>query len=421
MAKSDIGTITIRLRAEAQQFDASMKKGAQSVGNFQAKVKASTEKMSVAWTSLQSKIGLVTGGIEGALKLGSAALRIFKGDADGAVDALKTLPFGIGPVVSAMEGFYSDISGYTDLLEKQTAAVAKLKKETKALADQVKRNRDAMSEAGAFRADKDNRLNVLGASQRGQSLDFEMDAEIQANNRRWNKESAALAKQMTPQRRSKTDPSWGFDKPELNSPIATALVAKGLAELDKQNALVREYYDELKKIKALQEWQARYQKDVSAYMQASATAQSDINKTARHEIQLLTKQGASEEDILKRKLKLHEDIGQELKKQNTGLRAGGADDAVLAASRLAMQEHKIKGVQSLEMSIAEQMKAKDDIGLQGQKGVTSSFSTAVGSIVIPDARASQSARQAQLTELQKINANIIDLNAQLVLARNQNP
>ena len=404
MAKSDIGTITIMLEAKGQQFDASMKKATKDVGKFQASVKAATGKMAVAWTSLQSKISLVTGGLEAGFKAASSVVRLFKGDMDGAYEVLASMPMGIGPVVQAMAGFYMDVSGYTEILEQQTKTAARLKEEMKQLEAQVKRNQEAMSKASGFvRGDEFSRL----ARQRhGDDLEFDRAAELEAITREYNEATGALAMQMLPTKR----PSGGFGLPEISQEAGAKRMSQAQQVWSDRTKAANEYFDTIKKTEKLERF-------IGIAQEAHAQNISDLNKNAAHDLKLLSIQGADDADISARRLKHHKDIGDSIKRQKEVLETFGADESLIAGVAQQITDHATQGVRDLELSLEELLKKQQELNAQAPKAVSSTFSTAVGQIVLPDARQSGENRRAQLEELKKINGSIAQLNSSLASSR----
>ena len=211
---------------------------------------------------------------------------------------------------------------------------------------------------------------------------------------------------------------------------AESLYNQVTKELEQQLALSEEYWAAMQKVEDAAAEKLRIDNAINTTLadRAKKTSQNiaDIRSNSKHELGLMKALGASQSDIDKRRLQAASEIDKALESQATHAKNMTFDRPLRQAQELEAVErkralHAAQTREGLESSLAGMLAEKNDIDNQSPQSVSSSFSTAVGSIVIPDARASQSARQAQLTELQKINANIIDLNAQLVLARNQNP
>ena len=78
------------------------------------------------------------GAVQGIFNVATSAINLFKGDFQSAVDELKRLPFGIGPVVQAIESFESSILGVTAAEERLKKVQADLLIQQRQLADRRK-------------------------------------------------------------------------------------------------------------------------------------------------------------------------------------------------------------------------------------------------------------------------------------------
>ena len=380
MAKSDIGTITVFLKAMSEGFDKALQKSSNMVGKFQKSVQSKTGKMEVAWTSLQSKISMVTGGLEGAFKTAAAASKLFKGDIDEAVDMLKTLPMGIGPVVGAMEAFYLEFSGWGDAIEKQETQLKKLRQEYTRMKAEVDKTKAAIAGMAAFtgnRGTEGARLRQQKWEGMGQGNEFNRQAEEQALVEEYNKLASALMARV--------------DAGKLAQQRADIEMAAGLASMDERLVHINAYYDQLEKTAALEEKTSAIQKGAAEQV-AALTAQ------ASHEMQIMAIQEQDQEAVSKRRLQYHEQLTKALEDERAKLEAlGGADAELIDSISAQISSHAQEAARELEIVI-EQLLSKQEKAKQSMpSAVSNAFSTAVGQIVLPDARATQDIARAHLS------------------------
>ena len=86
------------------------KSGAASGKNFGEGAKGATDKLASAAGALAK--------VEVAAKSAEAILKLMEGDAQGFVDQVKALPFGLGAVASLVEAISNNLSGWTDEVKK---------------------------------------------------------------------------------------------------------------------------------------------------------------------------------------------------------------------------------------------------------------------------------------------------------------
>lgn len=114
-----LGKLNVEIDATLSKYEAKLKqaeqkarKSGQAAGrNFgDSFSKSTTEKLSKGLAAL--------GAIEAAVKVGSVAVKAFKGDWEGAQAVMETLPFGIGAVASALKELGMELSGINDELRE---------------------------------------------------------------------------------------------------------------------------------------------------------------------------------------------------------------------------------------------------------------------------------------------------------------
>ena len=337
-------------------------------------------------------------------------MKLAAGDMQGMLDVIKTMPFGIGAAISAVANLKAEWSGAADELRDINALLDKQKKNNEALAGTISRVGKIRDKTGTLEA----RAGLVGVDQ--DTVQFQRSSE-QDDLRK-----SAYGEQLKIQQMSQVS--------KITDGQAESLYNQVTKELEQQLALSEEYWAAMQKVEDAAAEKLRIDNAINTTLadRAKKTSQNiaDIRSNSKHELGLMKALGASQSDIDKRRLQAASEIDKALESQATHAKNMTFDRPLRQAQELEAVErkralHAAQTREGLESSLAGMLAEKNDIDNQSPQSVSSSFSTAVGSIVIPDARASQSARQAQLTELQKINANIIDLNAQLVLARNQNP
>lgn len=119
----DVAKATVRYEGDLTDLEAANRKAKASVKETAKDIDKSTEKVSSGFGKIGEKaikVFAVLGFVEAGLKATDAALKLFTGDLDGAADALKTLPFGIGPAVGALELLLGTIDGTNEALGEST-------------------------------------------------------------------------------------------------------------------------------------------------------------------------------------------------------------------------------------------------------------------------------------------------------------
>jgi hypothetical protein len=398
MAKASVGTITIMLEAQSKQFDSSMKKATGSVNKFQATVKAAGAKMNVAWTSMQSKISLVTGALELAFKSATSFGKLFSGDIEGAVEGLKALPLGIGAVVTALEGAIGYFTGWTEEIKRAEAAIKSMAASTKRMQDAWKSRNELRKSVGDWASDDPEkaRLDRYSASRLGQ---IEIDQSLAVN--KLKAEQIELEKGISESYRT------GLIRQSRQIELANELSIGYADRIGSANEYFNILKDELK-----------LQQQSESILSQGSKRQDQVNAKANHQLNLMRIQGASQEDILKTRLKQHADIASSLDGELKRLKLINAESSLLAAKQKEIDDHAIAGQRSLETSAAKLKGSKAGIG---PAGASSSFSTAVGQIILPDERKAQANRNAQLSELKTINAAIALIVGKLAGMSNQTP
>lgn len=110
----DVAVATVRYEGDLTNLEAANRKAKAGVKDAAADMANSTKTAGKATQSLTDKavkVFAALGAVEAGLKLADAAAKVFTGDLKGATDALKTLPFGIGPALGALESFLGTITG----------------------------------------------------------------------------------------------------------------------------------------------------------------------------------------------------------------------------------------------------------------------------------------------------------------------
>jgi len=396
MAKSDVGTITVYLEAQAQQFDAKMKAAGKSVGKFQATVKAATGKMSVAWASLQAKISLVTGVVEAGFRSATAVMKIFSGDIETAYEGLRKLPLGIGALVDSMNDLIMAIPAVSAAFVRQSSILEKHHRDLEKLTARVAKTRAALAKMGDFTntpGDGYRRLQQLSMSERGESLEFDRSEEKRKLINQYNKAAGDL------------------DRMAMRGEISQAAARKAMSEAlevsDRRMEYINKYYDRLAAT-------ADLEKKVAAIQGQAADNLSGLHNAMNHELHLLAVRGAEEAEIADMRLRKHKAITDALEDQRAALERAGASESTVADAAKQIVEHATSGIQDLEIRLESLLAKQREMKAQGPDVTSMSFSTAVGSIVLPDRKQANVTRREQLIAARKTNELIAKTNDRLM-------
>ena len=394
MAKSDVGTITVYLEAQAQQFDTKMKAAGKSVGKFQATVKAATGKMSVAWTSLQSKISLVTGGAEGAFRSVAAAIKIFSGDIEDGYESLRKLPFGVGAVVDSMHDLLMATPAWSEAFAEQAYILEEHRKGLAKLEKQVKDVTSAIKAAGDFRSlsgkDQSTRLRRLTTDD---DLAFDRAAEI----RKLDDELLGVERTLVALAAAG----------KMSHQAAQKAIKESYETEARRRDIINEYYDRLTAT-------ADLEKKVAAIQGQAADNLRGLHNEMDHDLHLLAVRGAEEAEIADMRLRKHKAITEALEDQRAALERAGASESTVADAAKQIVEHATSGIQDLEIRLESLLAKQREMKAQGPDRTSMSFSTAVGSIVLPDRKQANVTRREQLIAARKTNELIAKTNDRLM-------
>tara|TARA_R110000824_G_scaffold111429_3_gene259853 strand:- start:300 stop:1580 length:1281 start_codon:yes stop_codon:yes gene_type:complete len=426
MAKSDIGTITIHLKAVASQFTKGIKEASTSIGKFSGTLKHT----GVAFTEFQSKLGVSMGALESATKAITASLHAAGGNAEDFLATLKSLPMGMGPVASAFDDLIVVMTGVAEAEERlilagqQQEAISKrhaiglkemhaLKKGTLKLEEELaaKTNKatpetrgnkaleDARKQAESLRRISQGEL-VLSKEKFGSTA--MQDILSQSGTIDWENPIEAAHKQ----RLADIDEELAKREQVIRKTYAVEMAAikkasdlktkSTKASLDRR--LMSEHAEDLQRDA---EMQARLMeaagKDAQAVAAAKASAESKVLTVMREELKIvrdMEKMGAaSRGDVLT----MVRDI--EKKKQEMDF-----------TSRMGLT----KGIASAQTELGKMRSAPPTVR-------SNTFNTAVGQFTMPDQRANEQNSQAQLAAQQLLVSELEGLRRELKNAGNIHP
>jgi len=123
----ELGKATLDLEVESSKADAGLKSFEQKVKTTAAKVANDGEAAGSGFITKFAKGFAALGAIEGAFKGLTAAAKFMKGDMEGALDSLQSLPLGIGPVIGSIRGLVTVLNGSAEALKMSAEAAEKLK------------------------------------------------------------------------------------------------------------------------------------------------------------------------------------------------------------------------------------------------------------------------------------------------------
>ena len=397
MAKSDVGTITVYLEAMSKGFDSSLKGASKAVKGFEGSIKQS----GMAFTEFQSKIGVMTGAIELFGKVGQGVTSLMSGDIKKMEESFRTLPFGIGSAFGAL-------AGWRDMLTGAAEETAELEKATKKLHASYDAYAKSVSSLKAFEKGSES------MQKRTDLMSFDKNTVAFEKWEEGEKIREGAAAQI-----SSIDHAMAPD-------LREAMGNKITMEMEKQLAISEEYWAAMQKVEDAAAEKLRIDNAINTTLadRAKQAAQdiADIRSSSKHELGLMKALGASQSDIDKRRLQAAHQIDKVLESQATHAKNMTFDRPLRQAKELEEVErkralHAVQTQQGIESSLAGKLAEKKNLENQSPAAVASSFSTAVGQIVLPDARQSGENRRAQLEELKKINGSIAQLNSSLASAR----
>jgi Txe/YoeB family toxin of Txe-Axe toxin-antitoxin module len=394
MAKSDVGTITVYLEAQAQQFDAKMKAAGKSVGKFQSMVKKATGHMADAWSTLQTKISVVSGAAEAGFRSVAAAIKIFSGDIEDGYESLRKLPFGVGAVVDSMHDLLMATPYWSEAFAEQAYILEEHRKGLAKLEKQVKDVTSAFKAAGDFRSlsgkDQSTRLRRLTTDD---DLAFDRAAEI----RKLDDELLGVERTLVALAAAG----------KMSHQAAQKAIKESYETEARRRDIINEYYDRLTAT-------ADLEKKVAAIQGQAADNLRGLHNEMDHDLHLLAVRGAEEAEIADMRLRKHKAITDALEDQRAALERAGASGSIVADAAKQIAEHATSGIQDLEIRLESLLAKQRDMKAQGPDVTSMSFSTAVGSIVLPDRRQANVTRREQLIAARKTNELIAKTNDRLM-------
>jgi len=399
MAKSDVGTITVYLEAISKNFDASVKGAAASVKKFQGSIKAG----GMAFTEFQSKIGVVSAAMETFGKVTDATMKASRGDWEGMLEVVKTLPFGIGAAVAAVSNLKAEWSGVADQLRASNAAIDKQTRLNKAFEESSKRRREMGGETEKLR----KRAGIAGVDQG--TIRFQRAAE---------QEKLRAAAQ------ADLDDLRGKESAGRITPgNAESLWRQTEAALKEQITLSDQYWDVMQEIETAKADALRIDQETNKAlaMRAAQASQdmADIRSRGLHEMAILKMMGADQAKIDDRHYQMQWDIDKLIADQARHAKNVTFDKPLKQAEEMAKHERRrLENVREtanvLETRIAEAESKQREMKAQGPDVTSMSFSTAVGSIVLPDRKQANVTRREQLIAARKTNELIAKTNDRLM-------
>ena len=167
-----VGKLNVKIEADNQGLQSGLNKAEQQVQKSAQKMQRSIEK-NVKFGAGMAKGLAAMGALEAGLKGVMAISKAFKGDIDGVNEALAQMPFGIGPVASAVQGLAMEWYG---VAEAQEAA-------NKASAQHLK-NVKAQRGAGSLIAQLEGKIDMGGTKDAGRRKEKQAILEHKATARR---------------------------------------------------------------------------------------------------------------------------------------------------------------------------------------------------------------------------------------------
>jgi len=130
MPEGEVGKLNIKLRAKLDELQKDLKK-AEAMAKKSGKVAEQSGKVSLGgMAGAAMKATAAFGGLELAVKGIDAISEAVSGNFEGAAEMIKTLPAGIGPFATALEGVLGKVTGIS-------AAIAGIREETERIASQA--------------------------------------------------------------------------------------------------------------------------------------------------------------------------------------------------------------------------------------------------------------------------------------------
>ena len=424
MAKSDIGTITVYLKAQSEGFDKSMKSAGASVTAFKASIKST----GMAFTEFQSKMSLAAAGIEIVGKGIQSAMLAMDGDFETLDKTMASLPLGIGPAVKVLQELRDKLLGVAEASEQANDKLKKMQE------DRIKFGKEsgaAIVSQAKLTAEAEERIARMGMSEAAQAR---RDAMQEAEKAR--KAIMDSARGTVPGTTLTLGESGGVDI-EQSSRASLDDMDRGFAllrDVEARLALVNEEERKMLSLLRIEQDRIRAVEDyeyitsnvgeaIAAQRKSAREQMADIRARGTHEVRIMTTTGQSQDRILARQLKMQHDIAaviEDWTKMTKTVSFDRLEQQALALEEIdrVRAEHAASMRQDVESQLAAQLtKTEKD----GPTGASNAFSTAVGQIVLPDARATQDIQRAQLREQQQTVASIDSLRDELAMLTQGNP
>ena len=429
MAKSDIGTITVYLRAESSNFDRSLRQAGLSLKGFENAVK----KTGIAFTGFESKMNVIAGAVEGSAKLIEAGMLLWKGEWDKVDEMMESMPLGIGRVAKALHSLTDEMFGVVDAAKAMEEANKRM---SKAQEDRIKfavAATSAIVEQAKITEEAEERLARMGMSDAAKARRDVIQASSKAR-----AEIMEAAKGSVPGTvLTDLGGGKGVDISQDTSGDLLHNRDRGfelMRETEQKLALVEEEKRKQLELLRIEQDRIRANEDIAyitqnvgeaidAQRKSAREQMADIRARGTHEVRIMTQRGVSQDKILARQLKMQHDIAAVIEGWVDDVTTVTFDRPLQQAKALEeIEREKAKHVASMRRDVESQLAAQlAKTEKDGPTGASNAFSTAVGQIVLPDARATQDIQRAQLREQQQTVAAIDSLRDELALLTQGNP
>jgi hypothetical protein len=426
VAKSDIGTITVYLKSESANFDKSMKSAGASLKSLKSSIKSS----GIAFTEFQSKISLVSGAVEVVGKGIQSVMLAMNGDMDSLDKTMASLPLGIGPAVKVLQELRDAMFGVAKSTEQADNKLKQMQDNRikyatasgKAVADQAKMSedirermaREGMSDAAQARRD------VEQNAEKARKLVMESTRGVVPGTTVSMDESGDIDYSM----RSGMTSADHTNAQELYD-LTVARVGMINEEERIQLGLLQTEQDRLRAVQDYEYITKNVGEAIDAQRKSAREQMADIRARGTHEVSIMTSTGRSQESILARQLKMQKDIAAVIEDWTAMTKDVSFDR--LEQQGLALEEidrvraeHAASMRRDVESLLAAEL-AKNKKSADGPTAASNAFSTAVGQIVLPDARATQDIARSQLREQQLTTEAIDGLRDELASITQGNP
>jgi hypothetical protein len=424
VAKSDIGTITVYLKAKSEGFDKSMKSAGASVKSFKGSIKST----GMAFTEFQSKISLMAGAVEVAGKGIQGAMLALEGDWESLDKTMASMPLGIGPAVKVLQELRDKLLGVAKASEDANNKLKKLQE------DRIKFGKEsgaAIVSQAKKTAEAEERIARMGMSDAAQARRDAMQLAEKAR-----KTIMDSARGTVPGTTLTLGESGGVDIEQSRRASPNDL-DRGFAllrDVEARLALVNEEerkmlsllqieQDRIRAVEAYEYITSNVGEAIAAQRKSAREQMADIRALGTHEVSIMRVTGRSQEAILDRQLKMQHDIAaviEDWTKMTKDVSFDRLEQQALALEEIdrVRAEHAASMRRDVESQLAAQLtKTEKD----GPTGASNAFSTAVGQIVLPDARATQDIARAHLREQQLTVASIDSLRDELAQLTQGNP